>query len=69
MCDFEDSSRMVFQALFVSFPRAVASLSGKPDFKRLGISKGPGKKDRKQCDSMVDSMGIKPHLAYIINDD
>ena len=60
---------MVFRTLFVFFPRAVASLSGKPDFKKLGISKGPGKKDRKQRDSMVDSMGMKPHAAYIINDD
>ena len=60
---------MVFQALFVSFLRAVASLFGNPDFKRLGISKGPGKKDGKHRDSMVDSMGIKPHVAWIVNDD
>ena len=69
MCDFEDSSRMVLQALSVSFPRAIASFSRNPDFKKLGISKGPGKKDGQHREYNVVSMGIRPHVAWMINGD
>lgn len=69
MRDFEDSSRVVFQTLSVSFPRVMASLSGKPGSKRLGISKGVEKKDGKHHDSTVGSMGMRPHVTWITNND